>query len=153
MDEQTPNTLDDLVNDSYLQDQRDEAAAVAIEQRLRISLSDLPYSSQWFSQQRAMGTARNPYAGKHANMSIRAHVERRDPQLANWLAKSAGVGLPAPDYAAQEKEAQRQAAAERMIAETEILRQRNLETRAMHDAARHANLPNKPGSRGEFRIQ
>jgi hypothetical protein len=136
-------TLDQLIETAHLDMERAEADAVAIEQRLK--LADLPYSSQWFSQPRAMGTVRNPYAGKHANLTIRAHLEKSDKQLAAYLARQAGASVAAPDYAAQEAQEAREKSIQHLREETERLRQANEATRQRQAAERHANLPNRGG--------
>jgi ABC-type transport system substrate-binding protein len=143
-------TLDQLIETAALDLEREEAEAVMIEKRL--ALASIPHSSQWMSLPRSRGTMRNPYqkGSKFDNLTVRVGLEARDSQLASYLARKANAELPAPDYKAQEAQASREAAAERMIAETKALAERNAAVRAAHDHARFQNLPNKPGSQGGF---
>jgi hypothetical protein len=146
----TPSTIDDLINNSHLEAEKAEQDALAIERRLR--LADLPLSDRWFSVQRQHGETRNPYSGRHKNLSVRTHLERLDPQLASFLARAAGTSVAPIDYASREREEARQAAAQRMVEETERLRAQNDLTRQRHDQARHLGAVNKPGSRGQFQL-
>jgi hypothetical protein len=137
------NQLDALIDHEHGAAVKAEEDALAIERRLR--LANLPHSAQWFSQSRAHGETRNPYGGKFKNLTIRAGLEARDPALASFLARAAGTSVAPIDYAARERQAAREAAAERMVAETERLRTQNDAVRARQAAERHANLPNRGG--------
>jgi hypothetical protein len=146
----TPSTIDELIDHEHAAAVKQEEDSLAIERRLR--LADLPLSDKWFSVQRHHGEIRNPYAGRHKNLTMRTHLERLDPQLASYLARLAGTTVAATDYAAREREEARQAAAQRMVEETERLRQQNEATRQRQDQARHMNLRPVPGNPGEFRL-
>jgi hypothetical protein len=145
------NTIDDLINHSYVEAEKAEQDAQQIERRLR--LSDLDHCQGFFATQRMQGEVRNPWlkGSRHFNLTAASQIQRKDPQLAAYLMKQAGVSAPAVDPGAAEREAARQASIAHMQEVTEQLRQRNAATRAMHDQARHANLPN-PG-RGGFQIR
>jgi hypothetical protein len=150
-DQQAPNPinqLDQLIDHEHGAAVAAENDAMAIERRLRL-VSNLP--AAWHALPRSHGQVKNPYErGPFYSLSARAAVEAADPALASFLARKAGTSTTPIDYAAQEREEQRQAAAQRMIEETERLRQANEATRAGHDQARHANVVNKAGSRGGF---
>jgi predicted metalloendopeptidase len=136
-------TLDQLIDHEHGAAVKAEEDAVAIERRLR--LANLDHADGFFSQPRAFGQARNPF-GSHKNLTISSQLQKKDPQLASYLAKAAGAALPAPDYASQEREAARQASIQHLQEETARLAELNESTRQRQAAQRHANLPNRPGS-------
>jgi hypothetical protein len=153
-EQQAPNTidpLDDLINHSFAEAEKAEQDAQLIERRLR--LSNLDHCDGFFAQQRMQGEVRNCFSGRHKNLTAASQLTRKDPQLASYLQRLAGVSAPAADHDAAEREAARQASIQHLQEMTEQLRQRNEATRKAQDAARLANLPNKPGSRsGGFYI-
>jgi hypothetical protein len=151
-DQQAPNQidqLDQLIDHEHGAAVAAENDAMAIERRLRL-VSNLP--AAWHALPRAHGQVRNPYikGSPFYSLSARAAVEAADPALASFLARKAGTSTTPIDYAAREREEQRLAAAERMVAETQRLAALNAATRQQHDQARHMNLPNRPGSQGGF---
>jgi hypothetical protein len=137
------NTIDDLINHSFAETEKAEQDAQQIERRLR--LSDLDHCQGFFATQRMQGEVRNPFGGRHKNLTAASQIQRKDPQLAAFLMKQVGVSAPAVDPDAAEREAAREAAAARMVAETERLRAQNDAVRARQAAERHANLPNRGG--------
>jgi hypothetical protein len=142
-----PDTLDDLINGAHLEAERQESEAATVDKRQH--LANLPHSAQWFALPRPKGSLRNPYQKGSAffNLTIRAHLEKADDALASFLARQAGTSTTPIDYAAQEKEEQRLAAAQAMVEQTEILRQRNQALREKQDQFRLSGGVNKPGSR------
>jgi len=95
---------------------------------------------------RKFGQVPNPYAGK-PNLTIIGTLERRDPALAQWLAKQAGTNVAPPDYAAKAQAEARAAAAERMKAATEATREQNRSAALHRERSAIANVSPLTGRR------
>lgn len=112
--------LDTLIDEQHRAAEQAEERAREVHNRLRM----VPGLDAWLSRhKRHYGMAPNPW--RDGNLSAQALIQRSDPALAHFLARDAGKGIGAPDYAKREAEERRNAQLRAMESATEQLRQRN----------------------------
>jgi hypothetical protein len=129
--------LDAEIDQQHAAAQAAEDRAVAIIERMRripglTSLVDrLP---------RKFGEPPNPYKAGSRNLTVAGVLEISDPALAHHLATLAGTTISAPDYTAKAEAEARVAAAERLQAATEQLRQQNAQARVHREHLQALNV-------------
>lgn len=117
--ELSDQVLDDAIDQAHAALARAEADALQVQQRI----ARIDGLSNYASRRRRYGELPNPWAD--GSLTAQALIQREDPALASFLAARAGRQLPAPDYAAQERNERRSRSAAAMAEATQQLRARN----------------------------
>jgi len=133
-------TLDDAIDQQHAAIERAEADVLQLLERLR----QIPAAAPLTKQKRSYGNigGANPWHGA-GNLTAQAAVIAADRPLAVHLAKLAGKSLPAPNYEAQQREADRAAAATRLAEQT-------AQMRAAREARQAAQQARRDPLRGEW---
>lgn len=124
--------LDHTIDAAHRQAEAQERDARDVDARL----SRLGVPADWLGRSRGYTELRNPYAGKHSNLTVRAVLEQKDRSLAHWLAQRAGTTISGVDYRAEEAAQRRAESAARLQQMTEALRAKNQAVLQRHEFER-----------------